>query len=62
MNPANKTDERLWRVPRVAKALDLSPAKVYMMAAAGEIACVRIGRSVRIHEDVVRQILRGEAQ
>jgi excisionase family DNA binding protein len=44
-----ETIERLLLTPKdVAHKLSLSLAKVYAMLASGQLACVRIGRSVRI--------------
>lgn len=49
--------DEMHRVPKVAKRLKVSPAKVYLMAAAGEIGCIRIGRSVRIPESAVQKYI-----
>jgi excisionase family DNA binding protein len=38
----------LLRIPKAAGMLDLSVAKVYAMAASGQLPSIRVGRAVRI--------------
>ena len=41
---------RLWGIPALAKTTTLPASTIYTLVARGEIAAVRIGRSVRIDE------------
>ncbi len=45
----------LLKCEEAAKRLSLGRAKVYMMAASGELPSVRIGRAVRISADSLRE-------
>jgi excisionase family DNA binding protein len=42
------TEKALLTIAVTADKLSVSAAKVYQMCASGELACVRIGRSVRV--------------
>jgi excisionase family DNA binding protein len=46
----NRRRRSLLRAQEVAKRLDISESKAYSLMASGEIAVVRIGRSVRVRE------------
>jgi excisionase family DNA binding protein len=47
----------LLRPRRVAAMLDMSRSAIYEKINAGEIPCVRVGRSVRVPASAIRQLL-----
>ena len=47
-------DQLLLRAEEVQKALGLGRSKVYEMMAAGELPVVRIGKSIRVPADALR--------
>ncbi len=48
-------DQMLLRAEEVQRVLGLGRSKIYEMIAAGELPVVRIGRSVRVPADALRQ-------
>ena len=48
-------DQLLLRAEEVRQALGLSRSKIYEMMASGELPVVRIGRSVRVPADALRE-------
>lgn len=52
----------LLRAEEAARMLGLGRSKVFQMLAAGELPVVRIGRSVRIPRDELREWIKAKAQ
>ena len=48
MKAVETMEKALLTIAETAHLLSLSPAKVYQMCSSGELACIRIGRSVRV--------------
>jgi excisionase family DNA binding protein len=46
----------LYRVSRAAELLDISRAQLYKMIQKGSVRAVRIGESIRIPADVIREL------
>ena len=56
MSQAQETQKLLVKIPVAAKMCDYSRAKMYQMAASGELkGVVRMGRSVRVSVDALRE-------
>jgi excisionase family DNA binding protein len=55
--PATSTLPRLLTVREVAEVLHWHPIHVYRAVGARRLPCVRIGRSIRIREDVLTSII-----
>ncbi len=59
MNPYQPVPKsRAIRVAAAAKRLDVSSKTIYRAVARGEIPAIRVGRSIRIAEGVLEQLLR----
>ncbi len=54
-------DQLLLRAEEVQKALSLGRSTVYQMMASGELPIVRIGRSVRVPADALRDWVERQA-
>ena len=54
-------DQLLLRAEEVQKALGLGRSKIYEMMANGELPVVRIGRSVRVPADALREWVERQA-
>jgi excisionase family DNA binding protein len=50
---------KLHKVPEAAYELNLSSKTVWKMIYAGELTCTRIGRSVRIPEEAIQELIDG---
>lgn len=61
MEPGSLDDVRLLTVAEVAGLLRLSRVTVYRMVNSGSLPALKVGRSVRIPEHVVREYLRSSA-
>ena len=48
----------LLKCEEAAKRLSMGRAKVYLMAASGELPSIRIGRAIRIPSDALREWVR----
>ena len=48
----------LLKCEEAAKRLSMGRAKVYLMAASGELPAIRIGRAIRIPADALREWVR----
>lgn len=55
--PVDIVSERKYRVPEAAGALGISVKSLWNKIGQGDISVYRIGRSVRITESTLRQIL-----
>jgi excisionase family DNA binding protein len=51
------TEQLLHKVPGAAKRLALSERSIWSLIAAGDIAVVRVGRSVRISERALQDFI-----
>ncbi len=60
--PNNLIQSGLLTIPEVCKLLRLSRSMVYKMLDAGELASVRFGRSRRIPQAAVEQLLESRLQ
>lgn len=49
--------KRVWRVPEVARILDISEARVYEMIRQGVLPAVRLGRQVRIDRQTLEEFI-----
>ncbi len=54
-------DQLLLRAEEVQKALSLGRSTIYQMMASGELPIVRIGRSVRVPADALRDWVERQA-
>jgi excisionase family DNA binding protein len=61
INSNNRKEKLLLTPYEVADQLSISRAKVYAMAASGELAAVRMGRSIRIPAAAVSSFLTSHA-
>jgi excisionase family DNA binding protein len=50
---------KLYKVPETADQLGLSTKTIWKMIYAGELTCTRIGRSVRIPEAAIQELIEG---
>lgn len=57
---ATPTSPRLLTVPEFAERLHISRASAYRLIAAGDVATVRLGGSVRITEQAITDLIRAK--
>ncbi len=50
----------LFRVSRAAEVLDVSRSQIYKLIERGDLRAVRIGKSIRIPVEAIREMAKGE--
>lgn len=54
--------KRLYRVPEVARILDISEQRVYELIRAGMLPSVRLGRQVRVDREALEEFIKSGGQ
>lgn len=50
--------QSLWRIPKVARYLDMPQSQVYRLIREGVIPAVRIGRSIRVDSTTLEEFVK----
>ena len=62
METGKDSQRLLYKVTRAAEALDLSRSQIYKMVESGELRSIRVGKSIRIPFEAIRDIATGEGR